>query len=249
MVACRALVRFMPANLNTEDVVINSWAFDLESATEPNANLVTNHLSAFYTACGASLSNKMSWSGGEVRWYRQADPPPRVPFATTNLLGPGGAVGGSLPRELAICVSFQGLPVSGVPQRRRRGRIYLGPLNIFALDQTTTGVAEAHRTAIAQAANTLLEGSQFDASWTWGVISSFSPQSIVVVNDGWVDDAFDVQRRRGLDAIARTTFGDPPSGFAAILPKGMRESISVTTVPAEPTGPAAQDGGESTPVS
>jgi hypothetical protein len=40
---------------------------------------------------------------------------------------------------------------------------------------------------------------------TWSVWSEAN-QTASPVRDGWVDDAWDTQRRRGLDSSARTTF-------------------------------------------
>lgn len=92
-----------------------------------------------------------------------------------------------------------------MPQARRRGRIYLGPFGQTVLG--TTAVTSdrplaAAVTAIANAA-TALATATAGAVVPW-VIYSPTNGSGAVVTDGWVDNAFDTQRRRGVAATSRT---------------------------------------------
>jgi hypothetical protein len=112
----------------------------------------------------------------------------------------------TLPPELAICVSFRAALASGVNAARRRGRVYIGPLS----DNAREGggdpqVASAARIALAQDADDLLTASNASADWSWGVYSRTDGILRPVVA-GWVDDAFDVQRRRGLEPTTRSTY-------------------------------------------
>jgi hypothetical protein len=140
-----------------------------------------------------------------VRWYDLSTPPPRVPIivplgSTFNV----AAVG--IPTEVAAVVSFQGLPVAGVPQARRRGRIYLGALSSgFILNNTATTfpvLLPAAITAINLAAKALRDSVAL-TQLRWAVWSSVD-QVATIVNNGWCDNTPDTQRRRGVDATART---------------------------------------------
>lgn len=142
----------------------------------------------------------------------------------------------SLPAELAIRLSLTAPSSTGVPIQYRRGGVFLGPLSTQVLFQESvarpdTRVAEGARTAIAGAAATLAQQVPADGhhlviySPTWhkgrgatsgGAAGGRGPlpplpahplaESVFTVDGGWVDDAFDVQRRRGATASTRTTF-------------------------------------------
>ena len=66
----------------------------------------------------------------------------------------------------------------------------------------------AGKTLIAQAGEDLLTASLAAADWHWVVYSTVQPagQRTADVVNGWVDDAFDIQRRRGLAANSRQVF-------------------------------------------
>jgi hypothetical protein len=137
----------------------------------------------------------------------------------------GGGSFGANPAELAVCLSFRGAyddaPEFGSElgpgggrvrlRARRRGRIYLGPWNnqSVAEDAVThrTYVKPTIRTSITAAAKTLMDLT--DPQWVvWsrkgaqgaGLAGAFYP-----IVQAWVDDAWDIQRRRGEDPQARTT--------------------------------------------
>lgn len=131
---------------------------------------------------------------------------------------------------MAICLSFQGATGSGVNMRRRRGRVYLGPLAGTVVDASTSGteITAAARSTIATAAAALAHGpdvgdarlavfSRATANITDGLPVDANEPAIGYsdaalsagfedVVSGWVDNAFDIQRRRGVQASARTTW-------------------------------------------
>jgi hypothetical protein len=123
----------------------------------------------------------------------------------------------ALPREVALCGSFHG-DLSGVaeegagdtrPRARRRGRIYVGPLNVAATDSTNgsaNGGALPSGFFIGRLAAAFAEFTAAaieDEGGRW-VVASRADNAVYPVTAGWVDNEFDTQRRRGLDPSART---------------------------------------------
>ena len=198
------------------DVSINTWHFRAPDITDAGLGPITAALSTFYTAVKSRFSTDVSFGSGNVTYYDLAQPKPRAPIFE-GLLGTTGTGGGTPgPSEIAICLSFYGLKTAGYPFGRSRGRIYLGPLNAGLM--AGNNVAAADVTAIVNAANTLL-GTSNAAAWKWVVYSQTQAESPIglhfpddTVIGGWVDNAWDVQRRRGAEPSARTTFGLNPTG-------------------------------------
>jgi hypothetical protein len=142
-----------------------------------------------------------------TKFYDREDPMPRAPVLsyTWNLaVAPTSA---PLPPEVSLCCSFQGEPLSGTPQSRRRGRNYLPFVDISGIDTAGRPSATAIAAAVAWG-QSLLDYSDATANVTWVVASSYGVpgEFDTVVTNGWVDNEFDTQRRRGRDATARTTF-------------------------------------------
>jgi len=117
----------------------------------------------------------------------------------------------SLPTEVAVCLSFHSDYGTDVefgpatrPRSRDRGRIFFGPLKtgIIVPDAVTKRpqVALALQTDLTQAALMLMAGP--DPTWS---VWSRKKAALASVTSAWVDDAFDVQRRRGEDPVFRIT--------------------------------------------
>jgi hypothetical protein len=109
-----------------------------------------------------------------------------------------------MPPEVAICLSYQAAKISGVPQARRRGRVFIGPLNTSAMG-TDGRPATAFINALVGAADALKDPAGAP-DWDWSTWSSFDPTVSTVIDNGWVDNEFDTQRRRGRKYTTRTTF-------------------------------------------
>lgn len=138
-----------------------------------------------------------------------------VPFT----LGPSDGTS-DLPRECAAALSYHA-NLTGLaedtpggpsgpkgdlhPRARHRGRLFLGPFNNTVLGAGTNGpgltanfragAAGAMKT-LATAASTALEGL------AWSVWSRVLGHMFPIVG-GYVDDAFDTIRRRGIKSVAR----------------------------------------------
>lgn len=183
-----------------EDKVVNVWHCTAPDPTEA-ADFIANVI-GFYQSIDEHFSAVVNASTDacSVKAYNLDDPIPRAP-EVEDTFTLADATGGELPLEVAICLSFQGDQISGQPQARRRGRIYLGPLETGVVDLDGF-VATAVHQDIATAAGVLLAASGL---WDWVVYSPTEDTSADVTN-GWVDNEFDTQRRRGRVATARSTF-------------------------------------------
>jgi hypothetical protein len=140
---------------------------------------------------------------GHVEIYDLSDPEPRVAVASvpfTVLANTGSDV--PLPRETSICLSFQANPMSGVPQARRRGRIFFGPLALVACSSdTATGDQQPAEVFLDDLEIALTEFLAL-RNGEWVVYSRVLGTGAVVSN-GWIDDALDTQRRRGQRPASR----------------------------------------------
>lgn len=215
----RAQVTIPRDTLVPADNVVNTLYFDGDdqgfgSTDAEYHSAVVTMLQAFYQAIDLYLSPVIA-SPATIKIYDMRDAEPRVPEHTNSIaLTPGG--GSGMPEEVAICCSFRGAVASGVNMARRRGRIYLGPLD-SGNGIITGGAYRPGSTllnAIAAAASTMQNGldtvSGEHVSW-----AIYSPTTDLTgtlddafedVVDGWVDNAYDTQRRRGPAASSRTAW-------------------------------------------
>jgi len=192
-----------------EDVFVNTW--HVATGEAPLDEVMAVDLSAaftqFYTESIPALSQSLKTylspaiASAEWRFYDLGDPEPRVPIVKTPLWGTVSDKN-PMPAEIAVCLSMHGdAPVTP----RKRGRVYIGPLNTDAAasGQTSDARVEAGlQTLLGMLANRLVESLEPN---TLVILSRASGLQIPVVG-GWVDNAFDIQRRRGYDATARTTW-------------------------------------------
>lgn len=118
----------------------------------------------------------------------------------------------SLPDELACVLSvhsdltiYTEFGIGTRPRARHRGRLFIGPLAQSSLTADAVTFEEilagATRNRIAGAAVALRD----DASTVWAIWSRKNAD-VNPVTGGWVDNAFDVQRRRGNKPSLRSTF-------------------------------------------
>jgi len=202
MALTRALVTIPMVTGNPDDVATNTLHFDILDGGDPPGSL-TDAVEALYVGVAGLWSNLVATTGWLVEWYRLSDPTPRRPIAIRQFSIT--TVGTStLPTECACVLSFQAEPVSGLPQSRRRNRIYIGPLS-EAMTDTDGRITQNARNQIAGLGGDLLDASDASAEWTWATYSPTDGTGADVAS-GWVDNAFDTQRRRGLERTTRTVF-------------------------------------------
>jgi hypothetical protein len=175
----------------------------------------------FYTDVHADGRNLYSWlsedlSGiGTFKVYNLDDPKPRQPVYTANTNQGGGTNGnGRLPNEVALCLSLKADIPSGVDPSSRKGRIYIGPLRanpggspayVSGCDPATGRPPATLMATMISAAESLSDEIAGLASWDWGVYSP-TLDTFSEIKGGWVDNAMDTQRRRGIGTTARTSF-------------------------------------------
>ncbi len=116
---------------------------------------------------------------------------------------PGKAPNPALPHEVALCLSF----FAGRNLPRSRGRIYVGP---FAIIANSNGRPTPQlRSSIADRASNVGRTTE---NVTWVMVTNGGtpvrkePAGAKVITAGWVDDAFDTQRRRGAGPSTRTNW-------------------------------------------
>ena len=200
----RFQVRIPAASLNTEDDVTNTWHFTATDTTEGILSAIKAELVDIYESIDTWKSNQQSWTGARVKVFNLDDAEPRVPINDTGLTLTSAPSGSPLPPEVAICMSFHGDYVSGFSQARRRGRVYLGPLNLQSLN-TDGRFTSTFQGAVSTAGANLVLASNAASDWAWVVYSPSGDTAYPVVN-GWTDNAPDIQRRRGVRSSFRWGF-------------------------------------------
>lgn len=209
-----------------EDRIVNTFHFWNEEPRDPGdplacANAVSNFYIAAAGASGtatATVASMLSpWVGrtAELRAYDMQEPgaghtgePPRTPHIYQILLGTAGSSEG-LPEEVALVCTLHGAPPLG---KRNRGRIYLGPLGRHVM--TAAAASDASRPTplvlnnLQIACQNLI--AQTNTPLNWCIRSTLPTENYVPIVSGYIDNAFDTQRRRGPDPTARSTFSSLP---------------------------------------
>lgn len=204
MVTIRAQVILHTADNFAANYITNSFAF---TGTDPVPVLsgITTAIKDFYDdLTPSSMSNVIAQNGHEIKYYDLPGPVPNYPIEEDvfNLASPW--TGTPLPSEVALCLSFQGQRVPGFPQARRRGRVYLGPYSTTANSSgrpSSTVITNVTTAAATLKSNILALGD--DTVWS---VWSVADQTGVPIDNGWVDNVWDTQRRRGVEETSRTTW-------------------------------------------
>lgn len=210
----KAVVSFEADSGLPEDAVQNTWHFQIANDNDilwPTDVLA--NLEEFYTGnvapAGFSLRNYLSeklTGDVTVRFYRLLDPEPRVPFVTGSFTYvPFESQ--AIPSEVALCLSYFRAFASGEPPARAKGRLFIGPLNIEAVSDVDDVdlPSSTFIGTLAGAASRMRANSDAAGRFDWVQRSETADASGPVIG-GWVDNAWDTQRRRGRAATARTTW-------------------------------------------
>lgn len=203
-------------NALPEDVAINNWYFRTPDSLSSTFTDISTALRTFYTGIQTMYAATRDLPKTTITFYDMASPKPRPPLgvAPLGLTGVGGT--GTAPGELAVVLTFHGQKVAGQRFARRRGRIYIGPL---AGTPASSAYVDAGYLATLTSRALALLGTSDTAAWSWVVYSETqaeapNPPNIFPDTDvvgGWVDNAWDIQRRRGYRDTTKTTWGSLPA--------------------------------------
>lgn len=185
--------------------IMNVWHIANISPSSVGAALTDFHadLDNFYQAIDVYLSNELTGAVPTVRYFSLIEPKPRQPVAELDLsaLSTGSD---RYMREACMCLSYKAEYVSGVTPKRRRGRIYIGPLSSSCVSTTTGKLAAGHRGALVTAGQALFDAQEASGNYSWVVYSPTTDTAgtgevgMYEVVGAWVDDEIDTQRRRGM---------------------------------------------------
>jgi hypothetical protein len=201
---------FQSVTNRVEDAVTNTTHW-FKGGTQPDFENIRDMLTDYYneTSPGAAypLTTYMSGRSLSGNWnmkiYRLTDDKPRAPVYTSQgnfeLIDQD-----ALPSEVALVMSFQAEPESGLPQARRRNRIYLGPFGING-NKESGRPNDSLVEAVLFSGKALLIAQDQSITWGWHVYSP-TQNAHYPVASGWVDNAWDSQRRRGVEATLRGGF-------------------------------------------
>jgi hypothetical protein len=202
-------VIFKHENGTAKDQYVNNWHFDRPT---PDAGVtdydnVRDMLKDFYTV-GDTNAIPLTYhmpaamlGTATVKGYDLSEPKPRPPVYESSFTFPRPQ-SPSLPFEVACCFSFEAERQAGKVQRRRRNRVYLGPLNTITLDPAGK-VNLAYRNLVLHRGKNLKTSADASVNWDWVVFSPTDSESHAV-DTIYINDAFDTQRRRGLPVTAKT---------------------------------------------
>lgn len=201
MTLIRAQVVLRTVDNLPENYITNTIYFDTTTEAVAACDEVAGYLETFYGSLRTYMSDLLSQNGHNIKFYFQDQPTPNFPFHEVGWNFSAALTGNPLPSECAIVCSFQGTKVNGVNQASRRGRIYLGPLN------DSTNVDGLVQPGIQQAISLAMKTLTLDMGGGTDPVPLhvFSPTlgTSTPVVDGWVDNAFDTQRRRGIASTVR----------------------------------------------
>ncbi len=207
-----------------EDRFITTWHFrtPLTGAEPPSDGAQALHhaearekVRAFFLdPVGGATTRVSDYLGGvvtrgvnalELRSYHLGDAEPRVPQTSFHQIL-GNAPTTSFPAEVAVTCSFSG----GQSLPRQRGRTYIGPLASSSLVTSQEAGTNRVRVAAGMMLQTGLAAQRMaigtDTSPARWCVYSPTNNATVIVTRGYVDDAFDTQRRRGEAPVSRSSW-------------------------------------------
>lgn len=198
-----------------EDVITNTFYFSGPGTVYQSTwcTDITAFLQTFYQSVYSTtrLAPNVVRTSCYVKWFDMTQPQPRVPIAQVAFTPATAASATGYVEEAAAVLSFQGTKVSGLPQARRRGRVYIGGLSTAAFTASSSNtfttvnatMVTAMQSAAAALRTALLGYGATPGTHHWSVWSPTDQQDVYVA-DGWVDNGPDTQRRRGSRSPSRT---------------------------------------------
>ena len=199
-----------------KDAAVNTLAFSPQGGSTAAflTDVVANIIGFFNDPVGPVSATVGSMIGevinrnedATIELYDLSGPLLGSPIGTQTFSLPPPAGSAMLPSEVALCLSFKGLSTTTQEARRRRGRIYLGPLDGSVMGGSgTAAVGRPSSDAIetlASAGSLLNPSTSGDSRHC---VWSRADDALHPVWTYWCDNEFDTQRRRGNEATARAT--------------------------------------------
>lgn len=196
------------------DATIDFFNVAAPTASAPLATRISDSISRAANQCSVSVY--------EINDLTGATPMGSPVKVQTFTMGASDGTS-PMPEEVATVISFNAdltnAPVSQVnptpppafirPQSRRRGRMYVGPLQISAgtdvglvLRPSTNWIGDLGKAfkELAETVNAVAPGDNYLGIW------SRADAEVHEIIAGYVDNAWDTQRRRGLAPTSRTPF-------------------------------------------
>lgn len=184
------------------DSIVNTFAVKaLDGSASFSA--LAGAFGTFYGSLSPHLATTISGSANahHFRLYHLSEPEPRPPVYVSRF-GQAGS-GSPLPAEVAICSSIAAAAPAGQRPARRRGRVYIGPLN-SGTGEVVGGYLRPKTSAINGIANATEALATFLVGINWQLcVWSRADNTLFPVVRGWVNNEYDTQRRRGPEATAR----------------------------------------------
>lgn len=162
-----------------------------------NDQMADNFASLYDDLYTLGLMSGYDLSLGELKTYQRPTVAPDYPIATSAITGLSAGRAFNMPPELAVCVSYMNDTAASTPRGRRRGRIYLGGAT-SDYNSADGRIAASKVTATLNAFTsfvTLCNNTVGELHiWSQAAGASFLVQRV------WVDNEWDIQRRRGRKA-------------------------------------------------
>lgn len=194
------------------DAIVNTWHFSTDDvAAAGDYTAVATRLGAFYDSLDSVIANSVNPALARLKIYHVGDAENAPPHYDEAFPWTGGT-DDPLPHEVSLCLSYSAGFMSGVPMARTRGRIFIGPIGRGTQDPSNRSRPYIDAiTALATAGDALATANTAGLKWV-----VFSPTIYAItpatdwadfgVTEGWVDNAYDTQRRRGQKATSRVSW-------------------------------------------
>lgn len=206
-----------PDTAEMDEIVTRLDAFYTDTPADADAGFsISDYLGIQISRTASAASFLFYWSDTIAPVDMDWGSPVRMTSWTVP--APVGSTG--LPGEVAIALSYNAdltdvpetqtnpdpPPATIRPAARLRGRIFLGPLTTGAMSNEganqDASVTSSLRENLCYALEALMNSN---ALTTWCLLSQVNA-SVHEIVGGYVDDAFDTQRRRGTKAEVRTAW-------------------------------------------
>jgi hypothetical protein len=190
-----------------EDGITNTFYFRNDWVSGAPYESIRDTLADFYNASQGAMrltsyiSSTVTSTPWLVKMYDLGTPAPRQPTTMDIPVTLSGIQ--SLPTEVTACGSF----ISNRNLPRQRGRIFVGPLNQSAAEVQAPGRVALNATFRATLLSAMAAMNSTTNNVSWRLYSP-TDAAMKEVTGGWVDNAFDTQRRRGTAPTVREFWGN-----------------------------------------